>query len=280
MARRRLDQALVDRGLADSRSRARRLVLAGQVRVDGEVVDKPATAIADETRIRVETSPRYVSRGGDKLDPVLAAAGIAVERRVCIDLGASTGGFTDCLLQHGAALVVAVDVGYGQLDWKLRNDDRVLVMERRNARHLRATDLPETLPGLPDLAVMDVSFIGAAKLLPALGRVTAPRAEALLLVKPQFEAGPERVESGGVVRDPDVRRRAVTAVAAAARAQGWSVVGAYPSPLRGPAGNWECFLYLRRGADEAGPEGDPLADLAPPDDRGTSGKVRRTGVQG
>lgn len=258
---------LVSRGLVGTRSRARSLILAGRVRVDGEVADKPGTAVADGARVEVEAPPPFVSRGGEKLDPVLDAVGVRVRGRVCIDVGASTGGFTDCLLQRGASLVVAVDVGYGQLDWKLRNDERVRVLERTNARHMSAEDLPGDLPGLPDLAVMDASFISAVKLLPALGRVTAPRAEALVLVKPQFEAGPDRVESGGVVRDGRVRLETVVAVADAARARGWAVAAAVPSPLRGPAGNWECFLYLRRGSPREDQAADPLADLVPPDDR-------------
>lgn len=261
----RLDQLLVSRGLVESRSLARRLILAGKVRVDGHPVDKPGTAIAAEARIEVVAPPRFASRGGDKLAPVLVASGIDVQGRCCIDLGASTGGFTDCLLQAGAAAVVAVDVGYGQLDWRLRQDPRVRVMERTNARHLTATDLPGDLPSAPSVAVMDVSFIGAAKVLPALSAVCATEADALILVKPQFEAGPDAVSQGGVVRAAADRRRSLRAVAAAAEQLGWAVVAAHPSPLRGPAGNWECFLQLRRGPGVASSPG-VVEDLEIPDD--------------
>lgn len=261
----RLDQLLVDRGLVESRSLARRLILAGKVRVDGHPADKPGTAIADEAELEVIAPPRFVSRGGDKIAPALAASGIEVAGRVCIDIGASTGGFTDCLLEAGAAVVVAVDVGYGQLDWRLRQDARVRVMERTNARHLTAADLPGDLPGPATLAVMDVSFISAAKVLPALTAVCAEQADALILVKPQFEAGPDAVSEGGVVRSADDRRRSLADVAAAARRLGWVVVNAFPSPLRGPAGNWECFLQLRRGPGVA-PRPGVVEDLEIPDD--------------
>lgn len=264
-SRSRLDQLLVDRDLATSRSLARRLILAGKVQVDGQRADKPGSAVNQDASVRVAQPPRFVSRGGDKLDPVLVASGVEATDKVCLDVGASTGGFTDCLLQHGARQVIAVDVGYGQLDWKLRQDDRVVVLERCNARHLQREDLGE-LPA-PQIVVMDVSFIGAAKLLPALDRVCAPECEALLLVKPQFECGPERVEKGGVVRDPEARRDAVRRVADATRQAGWVVVGVHPSPLRGPAGNWECFLHVARGADVVEDGGDAVEALAVPDDR-------------
>lgn len=262
----RLDVALVTRGLVPSRSRASRLVLAGQVRVDGQRVDKPATTVGPEQRIEVETPPPFVSRGGEKLDPVIDAAGVTVAERVALDIGASTGGFTDCLLQRGARQVVAVDVGYGQLDWRLRQDERVRVLERTNARHLDRGDLPSDLAGPIDLLVMDVSFIGVRKLLPALGRLCDAGCEALVLVKPQFEAGPDRVEKGGVVRSASTRREVVEAVAEAAAEQQWDVLGAFPSPLRGPAGNWECFLYLRR-TERRGRKSAALGALAVPDDR-------------
>lgn len=262
----RLDQALLERGLVASRSQARRMVLAGLVSVDGVRADKPGTQVHDTVAMTVVQPPRYVSRGGDKLEPALRNSGIEIQGHVCIDMGASTGGFTDCLLQHGAEAVIGVDVGYGQLDWKLRTDPRVVLLERTNARHLTAADLPPGVPGPIDVAVMDVSFIGAAKVLPAIGRVCGPRCEALILVKPQFEAGPARVESGGVVRDPEVRRTTLADVATAARKLGWDVRAALPSPLRGPAGNWECFLHLTRPAAPS-PASDPVAVLSIPDDR-------------
>lgn len=243
--RRRLDQALVARGLASSRSRARALIMAGRVRVTGQVVSKPATAVGDDDEIDVEAPSPFVSRGGEKLAAALRAAKIDVTGRTCIDIGASTGGFTDCLLQQGAAAVAAVDVGYGQLDYRLRQDPRVVVLERINARYLRADDLPETIAP-PSLLVMDIAFIGAGKVLPAVGSVCAACCEALVLVKPQFECGPQHVGEGGIVRSAAHRREALARVATAAARLGWGVEAAMPSPLRGQAGNWECFLNLRR----------------------------------
>lgn len=267
--RRRLDAALVEEGLAPSRSQARRLVLAGQVRADGQVVDKPGTALSEGVELTVDSGPPFVSRGGEKIDPVLEAASIEVRDRIALDIGASTGGFTDALLQRGARAVVAVDVGYGQLDWKLRQDERVTVLERTNARHLTPDQIPGRLAGRIELVVMDVSFISVTKVLPALGTSLSRDCEALVLVKPQFEAGPERVEKGGVVRSAETRRDVLRTVAEAARDCGWCVLSAWPSPLRGPAGNWECFLYLRRS------EGDgairvELDALSIPDDRSSS----------
>ena len=257
---------MVERRLAATRSQARARILAGQVQVDGRRVDKAGTLVAENASLQLDERPRYVSRGGDKLEGVLAAAGVDPAGRVCLDVGASTGGFTDCLLQHGAAAVAAVDVGYGQFDWKLRNDARVLLLERCNARHLTAAQLA-ALPRPPDLVVVDVSFIGVAKVLPALAPVCARPCDALVLVKPQFEAGPERVQRGGVVRSADVRRACLRGVAEAARALGWEVYGAHPSALRGPAGNWECFLHLRLGGGAAPSPHDPIGELDIPDDR-------------
>ncbi len=263
----RLDQALVNHGLVTSRSLARRLVLAGHVRVNGRSVHKPGTPIKPGAELEVAERPRYASRGGDKLAPVLAASGIDVGSAVCLDLGASTGGFTDCLLQNGARTVVAVDVGYGQLAWKLRQDPRVHVLERCNARHLTGESLPPGLSGAITVMTIDVSFIGVLKLLPAATRLCDPRCEALVLVKPQFEAGPKEVERGGVVRAAHTRRRTVEQVGNGARDLCWQVRHAYPSPLRGPRGNWECFLHLRRHAGASAPvDNDWLDDLEVPDD--------------
>lgn len=266
-SRQRLDEALVAAGLAENRSRAKRLILAGQVRVNGAPAGKPGSPIGLDAALEVAHSPRFVSRGGDKLATPLAASGIDVHGRVALDIGASTGGFTDCLLQEGAAAVVAVDVGYGQLAWSLRQDARVHVMERTNARHIAPGDLP-TLPAPPSLLVMDVAFIGIGKVLPAVTELCAPGADALVLVKPQFEAGPAEVEKGGVVRDGQVRRRVVARVAEAARSLGWSVVATHASPLRGPAGNWECFLQLRLDSGASHVE-DWLEQLDVPDDSGS-----------
>lgn len=260
---RRLDDAVVAAGLAESRSRAKRLILAGQVRIDGAVADKPGSRVAASTTIEVDTPNRFVSRGGEKLAPALTASGIDVAGRTALDVGASTGGFTDCLLQAGARHVIAVDVGYGQLAWKLRQDERVSVLERTNARNLTADDLPNgSAP--PAVLVMDVSFIGIGKILPAVTKLCATGCDALLLVKPQFEAGPEHVARGGVVRSAAVRRECVQRVADAASGLGWVPVRAIPSSLRGPAGNWECFLQLR--LDDSTPPNDPFADLEVPDD--------------
>ena len=263
----RLDQALVDRGLVASRSLARRLVLAGKVRVDGHPVHKPGAPVKAAAELAVAQVPRYVSRGGDKLEPVLAASGIDVTAAICLDVGASTGGFTDCLLQHGAAAVVAVDVGYGQLAWTLRQDDRVIVLERTNARYLTAESMPPDLAAAITVLTVDVSFIGLLKVLPAATQLSDPRCQALVLVKPQFEAGPNDVERGGIVRSASIRRRTVRAVAHGAGELGWGVRRAYPSPLRGPQGNWECFLHLRREPRPATePEGLWLEQLEVPDD--------------
>ncbi len=242
----RLDQALVERQLVATRSRARALIMAGQVTVDGKSASKSGAAVSLESRIEVASTQPYVGRGGEKLAGALRATGVDPASRICLDVGASTGGFTDCLLQHGAARVIAVDVGYGQLDWGLRNDPRVHVVERTNARYMEASVLPEDLPSRPDLVTMDLSFISVKKVLPAVGDVCAGESEALILVKPQFECGSAQVGSGGVVRRAEDRRAAAHAVAAAATTLGWSLATAVPSPLRGAAGNWECFLHLVR----------------------------------
>lgn len=248
----RLDQLLVTRGLAPTRARAQALVLAGDVYVRGGRVDKAGTLVAPDVDVEVRTSRNpYVSRGGIKLAGALDAFGIDPTGMRCLDLGASTGGFTDCLLQRGAARVVAVDVGYGQLAQKLRDDPRVVVMERTNARDLDAPDVG----GAADLTVVDASFIGLGKLAPAIARCTREGGELVALVKPQFEVGRERLGAGGVVRDPALRAEAVRGVAARAAELGLGVRGVTASPLPGPSGNVEYFLWLRRDAP-------PLEDAA------------------
>jgi 23S rRNA (cytidine1920-2'-O)/16S rRNA (cytidine1409-2'-O)-methyltransferase len=228
-------------GLAESRRRAESLIRAGHVLVDDVPVEKPGTRVADDATVRLRgLLSRYVSRGGDKLAGALRDLGIDVRGRRCLDLGASTGGFTDCLLQAGAVSVVAVDVGYGQLHPRLRGDPRVVVLERTNARHLE----PEQVPGPIDLVTLDASFISATLLLPGLARL-APRADWLVLVKPQFEVGREQVGKGGVVRDPQLRRAAVERVRRVAAELGWEAAGEAESELAGPAGNREVFLWLR-----------------------------------
>jgi 23S rRNA (cytidine1920-2'-O)/16S rRNA (cytidine1409-2'-O)-methyltransferase len=248
MPRRRLDVELVRRGLAGSRAEAQAAVAAGRVTVAGSPATKAASLVADDAPVQViGPARRYVSRGGDKLRSALDRFGVDPRDRDCLDAGASTGGFTDCLLQAGAARVAAVDVGYGQLAWEIRNDPRVTVLERTNVRNL----VPAHLPFVPDLIVADLSFISLRAVLPALVAVADPRAEFVVLVKPQFEAGPENVGSGGVVRDPLVWRRVLAEVMDACRAEGVGVLGVLASPLRGPAGNVEFLLHGRRGVDDA-----------------------------
>jgi 23S rRNA (cytidine1920-2'-O)/16S rRNA (cytidine1409-2'-O)-methyltransferase len=245
--RARLDAELVRRGLARSRQQAAELVAAGRVKVAGTVATKPATAVdpASPVVVVTETGEDWVSRGAHKLLGALAAfPELTVDGKRCLDAGASTGGFTEVLLRRGACEVVAVDVGYGQLAWRLRNDPRVRVLERTNVRDLA----PDVVGELVDLVVGDLSFISLALVLPALARCARPDADFVLLVKPQFEAGREAVGAGGVVRDPADRRAAVASVAAAAARLGLGVAGVTASPLPGPAGNVEFFLWLRAGA--------------------------------
>ncbi len=240
--RTRLDLLITERGLAPSRERARALILAGQVTVDGHVISKAGTAVAADAAVELARPDHpYVGRGGVKLAHALDAFGIAVEGREALDIGASTGGFTDVLLQRGAGRVVALDVGHGQLDWRIRNDPRVVVIEGRNARYLS----PEDLPGPVDLVVIDVSFISLAQILPRVPAVVRPRADVVALVKPQFEAGRDEVGKKGVVRDPDVHARVVERVTAAAAAVGLERVAMTPSPITGAEGNREFLLHLR-----------------------------------
>jgi 23S rRNA (cytidine1920-2'-O)/16S rRNA (cytidine1409-2'-O)-methyltransferase len=238
--RRRLDQLMLDRGLADSRAKAQALVLAGQVVVDGRKAEKPGHAIANDARIEILEQPRYVSRGGLKLEAALERFGIDVRDRVCADIGASTGGFTDCLLQHGAARVYAVDVGAGQLDWKLRGDARVVVREGINARHLRFEDIGEKL----DLATFDVSFISVTLILPAAAPLLKETGEMVILVKPQFEAGRGQVGKGGIVRDPELHAQACKRVATLVEELGFRTT-VMDSPILGAEGNREFLLYAR-----------------------------------
>jgi 23S rRNA (cytidine1920-2'-O)/16S rRNA (cytidine1409-2'-O)-methyltransferase len=255
----RLDTLLAARGLFESRSRAAASVMAGEVRLGpGRVrADKPGQLVADDADVEVAAPPPYVSRGGTKLTNALEATGVDPSGRPCLDIGASTGGFTDCLLQAGAAHVVAVDVAYGELHWRLRSDPRVTVVERTNARALD----PGALPYAPDLIVADVSFLSLAKVLPAVLACAAERFDCLALVKPQFEVGRGRVGKGGVVRDPADRRDALLAVAREAQRLGASVRGFASSGLPGPKGNLETFIWLaehgRPGALE-----DPASAVA------------------
>jgi 23S rRNA (cytidine1920-2'-O)/16S rRNA (cytidine1409-2'-O)-methyltransferase len=250
--RARLDAELVRRGLARSREQAAELIAAGRVTVNGEAAAKAATQVTRDTPILVgvdDDDPGYVSRGGHKLAGALAAFGdLTVAGRVALDAGASTGGFTDVLLRAGAAHVVAADVGYGQLAWSLQTDPRVTVRDRVNVRSLQPEQAVAADGRRPDLVVGDLSFISLSLVLPALAAAAAPGADFVLMVKPQFEVGKGRVGAGGVVRDPGLRAEAVTAVARTAAELGLGVLGVTASPLPGPAGNVEYFVWLRRGA--------------------------------
>jgi 23S rRNA (cytidine1920-2'-O)/16S rRNA (cytidine1409-2'-O)-methyltransferase len=244
----RLDAELVRRGLARSREQAGELIAAGRVAVGGQTASKPATQVARDEPVTVaddDSGPSYVSRGGHKLAGALAAfTGFEVAGKRCLDAGASTGGFTDVLLQAGAAHVVAADVGYGQLAWSLQTDERVTVLDRVNVRALE----PGQLTPPPQVVVADLSFISLSKVLPALAAVAAPDADFALMVKPQFEVGKGKVGSHGVVKSPAVRADAVRTVCATAWSLGLGVLGVTASPLPGPAGNVEYFVWFRRGA--------------------------------
>jgi 23S rRNA (cytidine1920-2'-O)/16S rRNA (cytidine1409-2'-O)-methyltransferase len=243
MAKVRLDTLLAQRGLFTSRARAAASVMAGEIRLGGRGGDragKPGQLVPQDIEVAVDERPRFVSRGGIKLANALDATGVDPQGRHGLDVGASTGGFTDCLLQRGAAHVAALDVAYGELDWSLRTDDRVTVLERANARSLAREDLPYA----PDLVVADVSFISLRKVLPPVLACCAERFDVLAMVKPQFEVGRARVGKGGVVRSADDRRAALVAVAADARAMNAAVLGFASSGLPGPKGNIETFVWL------------------------------------
>ena len=242
--RKRLDLLVVERGLADSRTQARALILAGAVIAGEQRVDKPGSLVdpAATLRLKAGVRPTYVSRGGQKLEAGLRAFGLDVAGSVVLDVGASTGGFTDCLLQHGAAKVFAVDVGYGQLAWKLRRDPRVVNLERRHVRNLSAGELAPT----PGVAVIDASFISLTLVIPKVLSLIADRGRVLALVKPQFEVGKGRVGKRGVVRDPRLHAEVLARLQANADAWGVAVKGVTESPLRGPKGNVEFFLYLEK----------------------------------
>ncbi|MBM3128383.1 MAG: TlyA family RNA methyltransferase [Chloroflexi bacterium] len=238
MAKKRLDIALVERALAETRQRAQALILAGDVRVNQQVVTKAGALVPDDAAITLRAPLQYVSRGGFKLAGALDAFALAPRDQICADIGASTGGFTDCLLQRGAARVYALDVGYGQIAWKLRNDPRVVVMDRVNIRHLDA--LPEPI----DLAVVDVSFISLTLVLPVARKLMQPRGQCLALIKPQFEAGRAQVGKGGIVREARVQRAVIEKIAQYAVTDDWRVRGVCRSPLTGADGNVEFFIHL------------------------------------
>jgi len=254
----RVDALLVERGLFETRSRAAAAVLAGEVRVGEAVAQKPGQLVAREIALEVAPVPRYVSRGGIKLANSLAASGVPVAGRLALDVGASTGGFTDCLLGAGARHVVALDVAYGQLAWRLRGDERVTVIERTNARALSQA----LLPYAPELIVVDVSFISLRTVLPAVLACAAPRFDALALVKPQFEVGRGRVGKGGVVRDGAARVEALVGTGERAIALGASVLGYWSSGLPGPKGNRETFIQLAEAGRSGSLAGGQLEGVA------------------
>jgi 23S rRNA (cytidine1920-2'-O)/16S rRNA (cytidine1409-2'-O)-methyltransferase len=253
--RTRADALLVERGLSESRTQAQALIMAGRVTSGARRIEKPGALLAPDAEIAVAAGPRFVSRGGDKLDYALdtfTAHGLHVVGRVCLDVGASTGGFTDCLLQRGAAKVFAVDVGYGQLAAKLRADPRVEPRERVNARDLRPADFPEPI----DLVVVDASFIGIGKLIGAIAAVIRPGGALVLLIKPQFEAGREAASRGrGVIRDETTRLAAIAAARASVESAGFVVIAEADSEVRGPKGNVERFLYALAQTSPAAPSG-------------------------
>ncbi len=242
----RLDVHLLTKGLAESREKAQKLIRAGKVRdLDGNIFDKPGQQVLKDLDFKVESDPKFVSRGGLKLEAALDKFPIKISDRVCLDAGISTGGFTDCLLQRGASLVYGIDVGYGQTAWSLRNDSRVVLRERTNIRNLRSEDLYKSSEPRASLAVADLSFISLRLVLPAIkSLLDTSNQEAVLLVKPQFEVGRERVGKGGVVREEKFHLEALTTVIDFARLQKWIIKGLIASPLTGPAGNHEYLLWI------------------------------------
>lgn len=259
----RLDQLVYDLGYTESRERAKTTIMSGLVFVNGQRVDKPGTQVAPDSAVEVHGDALpFVSRGGYKLDKALKVFPVDPAGKICIDCGASTGGFTDVLLQHGAAKVYAVDVGYGQLAWKLRTDERVVNLERTNLRYIDSSQIPEPL----DLAVMDVSFISIRLVLPAVKQLLKPDADYICLIKPQFEAGREEVGKKGVVRDSRVHEDVVRGILAFAKEIGFSVMGLDYSPIKGPEGNIEYICHLKNGSFEM-PEIDVAAVVAASHDR-------------
>jgi len=244
LVKQRLDTLLVDLGLCPSRQQAQRLIQAGEVTVNQQMVDKVGTEVDITAEIQVKERPPFVSRGGEKLAKALKFFEISVTDRICLDGGISTGGFTDCLLQAGAKQVYGVDVGYGQVDWKIRNDQRVILKERTNLRQLQPEELYAENAIFPDLIVVDVSFISLTKILPAVWQLTQAPREAVLLVKPQFEVGKSRIGKKGVVRDSDDQGDAIFNVMKGALELGWKYQGLTYSPITGPAGNIEYLLWL------------------------------------
>lgn len=242
--KKRLDVLLVDLELAPSREQAQKFIRAGWVQVDQAVIDKPGTEVKADAAILVKERSPFVSRGGEKLAGALAAFAVDLSDRICFDGGISTGGFTDCMLKGGASKVYGVDVGYGQVAWEIRSDERVVLRERTNLRHLTPEDLYGEDDVIPDFAVLDLSFISLTKILPALWSLLRSPRETLLLVKPQFEAGKGQVGKNGIVREPKIRAEAIAQVLATAQGLGWQFQGLTPSPIQGRTGNFEYWLWL------------------------------------
>ena len=244
--KKRLDVLLFERGLAPSREQAKAYIMSGEVYVDGQKEDKPGSSFPETANIEHRGQKlKYVSRGGLKLEKAMASFPVKLDGKICMDIGASTGGFTDCMLQNGAVKVYSIDVGYGQLAWSLRNDERVVCMEKTNFRYLT----PEDLEDRPDFASCDVSFISLSKILPAAFPILSEDGEMVCLIKPQFEAGKDKVGKKGVVRDPAVHEEVITNTLIMARENGFNIVGLEYSPIRGPEGNIEYLMYLTKNVD-------------------------------
>ncbi|MEH2323664.1 MAG: TlyA family RNA methyltransferase [Nostoc sp.] len=261
MTKQRLDTLLVELNLCSSRALAQRLIQAGEVTVNQQLVDKAGTEVDITAQINIKERSPFVSRGGEKLSKALSVFAIPVAERICLDGGISTGGFTDCLLQAGAKKVYGIDVGYGQVDWLLRNDSRVVLRERTNLRQLRPDELYGENDPIPDLAVVDVSFISLTKILPALWQLTQANREAVLLVKPQFEVGRSRVGKKGVVRDPNDQADAIFQVLQTAQELGWKYKGLTWSPITGPAGNIEYLLWLATESETPSPDLEAIKQI-------------------
>lgn len=261
LVKQRLDTLLVDLGLSPSRQQAQRLIQAGEVTVNQQIIDKVGTEVDITAQILIKQRPLFVSRGGEKLAKALAQFAISVRERICLDGGISTGGFTDCLLKSGAKQVYGIDVGYGQVDWKIRNDQRVILKERTNLRQLQPQELYTENAIFPDLVVVDVSFISLTKILPAVWGLTQPPREAVLLVKPQFEVGKSRIGKKGVVRDADDQADAIFQVMQKALELGWKYKGLTYSPITGPAGNIEYLLWLKMESDIIPPTLATIQDI-------------------
>jgi 23S rRNA (cytidine1920-2'-O)/16S rRNA (cytidine1409-2'-O)-methyltransferase len=238
----RLDKLLVQKGLAESREKAKAFIMAGLAQVDGTRVDKVGRLVPVSASVQVLSTPPYVSRGGQKLEAAVRHFGLDVKDKILLDVGASTGGFTDCLLQNGAQKVIALDVGYGQLDWKLRQDPRVVVLEKTNIRHMKPEDIESPIHG----AVIDVSFISLKLVLPPVSDLLEEQAFVIALIKPQFEVGKGQVGRGGVVRDPNLHQKVIEKLTAFFKTLDWKIQGYIPSPLLGPKGNREFLIYLTR----------------------------------